>query len=193
MWCRRGWQPRLPGTFQTHSSQSQSVQSRQGENYYSLLLLFVPFRDEADLIEEGETAESTFERHFEENVALNTHSEKLQRMLRAREHVQQINEARRAQEENVTNEPGPVEDDNGPQVAGEATSAMNDVLDLHQNDESDGPSLDELVQSLNTNQARVYDHVKSHLEHQLTHEKKQCSCADFKPLQTVLVLRASLS
>ena len=114
-------------------------------------------------------------------------------MLRAREHVQQINEARRAQEENVTNEPGPVEDDNGPQVAGEATSAMNDVLDLHQNDESDGPSLDELVQSLNTNQARVYDHVKSHLEHQLTHEKEQYSCADFKPLQTVLVVRASLS
>ena len=79
MWCRRGWQPRLPGTFQTHSSQSQSVQSRQGENYYySLLLLFVPFRDEADLIEEGETAESAFERHFEENVALNTLSEKLE-------------------------------------------------------------------------------------------------------------------
>ena len=49
-------------------------------------------------IEEGETAESAFERHLEENVALNTHSEKLQRMLRARENVQQINEARRAQE-----------------------------------------------------------------------------------------------
>ena len=104
-------------------------------------------------------------------------------MLKARERVQQINEARRAREEDVTNEPGPVEDDDGPQVAGEATLAMNDVLDLHQNDESDGPSLDELVQSLNTDQARVYDQVKSHLEHQLTHGKKQCSCADFKPLQ----------
>ncbi|CAI8005303.1 hypothetical protein GBAR_LOCUS4133 [Geodia barretti] len=59
---------------------------------------------------------------------------------------------------------------------------MNDVLDLHQNNESDGPSLEELVQSLNTDQARVYEHVKSHLEHQLTHEKKQCSCTDLKPL-----------
>ena len=169
-----------------HRVYNPAKENERENYYYSLLLLFVPFRDEADLIEEGETgetAESAFERHLEENVALNTHSEKLQRMLRAREHVQQINEARRAQEENVTNEPGPVEDDNGPQVAGEATSAMNDVLDLHQNDESDGPSLDELVQSLNTDQARVYDHVKSHLEHQWTHEKKQCSCADFKPLQ----------
>ena len=50
--------------------------------------------------------------------------------------MQQINEARRAWEEDITNEPGPVEDDDGPHVAGEATSAMNDVLDLHQNDES---------------------------------------------------------
>ena len=55
--------------------------------YYSLRLLFVPFRNEADLIEEGETAESAFERHLEENDVLNTHSEKLQRMLMAREHV----------------------------------------------------------------------------------------------------------
>ena len=62
-----------------------------------------------------------------------------------------------------------------------ATSVMNDVLDLHQNNESDGPTQEELVQSLNTDQARVYEHVKSHLEHQLT-QKKQCSCTDLKPL-----------
>ena len=171
------WQSRLLGTSQTHSSKPQNIRSskeNEQENYYSLLLLFVPFRDETDLIEEGETAESAFERHLEENDELNTHSEKLQWMLRAGERVQQINEARRAQEEDVTNEPGPVEDDDdGPQVAGEATSAMNNVLDLHQNDESDGPSLEELVQSLNTDQARVYDQVKSHLKHQLTLEKKQ--------------------
>ena len=97
----------------------------------------------------------------------------------AREHVQMINEARRAQQEDVGTDHGPVEDNDGPQVAGEATSAMNDVLDLHHNNEGDGHSLEELVQSLNTDQARVYKHVKSHLE---THEKKQCSCTDLKPL-----------
>ena len=32
---------------------------------------------------------------------------------------------------------------------------MNDMLDLHLNNDSDGPSLEELVQSLNTDQARV--------------------------------------
>ena len=60
--------------------------------------------------------------------------------------MQKINEARRAQQEDAGTDPGPVEEDAGPQVAGEATSAMNDVLDLHLNNESDGPSLEELVQ-----------------------------------------------
>ena len=130
-------------------------QGNERENYYySLLLLFVPFRNEADVIEEGETAESAFERHLEENDALNTHSEKLQRMLMARERVQKINEARRAQQEDIGTDPGPVEDNDGLQVAGEATSAMNDVLDL-QNNESNGPSLEELVLSLNTDHASL--------------------------------------
>ena len=69
--------------------------------YYSLLLLFVPFRNEGDLIDEGETAETAFNRHLEENNTLNTYSEKLQQMLKAKEHVQKINETRKAQEENV--------------------------------------------------------------------------------------------
>ena len=87
------------------------------ENYfYSLLLLFVPFRNEADLIEEGETAETAFNRHMAENDSLSTHSEKLQRMLKARKSVKKIDEA---QEEDVTDSK-PVEDDDedGPQVAG---------------------------------------------------------------------------
>ena len=160
------------------------AKENEWENYYySLLLLFVPFRNEADLIEEGETAESAFERHLEQNDELNTHSEKFQRMLIARERVQQINEARRAWEEDVPTEPGPQEDDNSPEVAGEATSAMNDdVVDLHQNSDTEGPNLEELVQSLNPDQARVYEQVKSHLEHQLKHEKKECHCTDLQPL-----------
>ena len=153
------------------------------ENYfYSLLLLFVPFRNEADLIEEGETAENAFNRHMGENDSLNTHSEKLQRMLKTRESVKKIDEARQAQEEDVTDSK-PVEDDDedGPQVAGEATSAMHDVLDLQQN-ESDRPSLEELVSSLNADQSRVYEQVKAHLEHQVLHECDCCQCKDLKPL-----------
>ena len=49
------------------------------------------------------------------------------------------------------------------------------VLDLHQNDSTDRTSFDELVSTLNANQARVYERVKSHLKHQLMHEKNGAS------------------
>ena len=107
---------------------------------------------------------------------------RVKRMLIAIERVQQINEARRAWEEAVPTEPGPEEDDDGPQVAGEATSAMNDLVDLHQYSDTKGSSLEELVQSFNPNQARVYEQVKYHLEHQLKHEKKECHYTDLQPL-----------
>ena len=96
VYCKLG-KPILPN----HKLYNPNKEDERGNFFYSLLLLFVPFRDEGDLIEEGETAESAFEWHMQENEALNTHSEKLQRMLRARETVQKINEARQAQEENV--------------------------------------------------------------------------------------------
>ena len=63
----------------------------------------------------------------------------------------------------------------GLQVMGEATAAMNDAFDLHQND-------DELVSSLNADQSRVFKQVKSHLEHQAMHERKTCTFHDLKPL-----------
>ena len=44
-----------------------------------------------------------------------------------------------------------------------------------------GPSLKELVSSLN-DQQRVYERVKSHLEHQVVHECGCCQCSDLKPL-----------
>ena len=117
---------------------------------------------------------------MEQIDALNIHSEKLQRMLKANENVQKINEARQAEQENIT-VPEPVEENEGPQVAGEATSAMHDVVDLQQNDEN-GPSFDDLVSSLNVDQSRIFRHVKDHLEHQVRHESDTCKCSDWKPL-----------
>lgn len=45
--------------------------------FYYLLLLFVPFRKEEDLIEENEDAEHAFNRHMQENDTLDIHSKKL--------------------------------------------------------------------------------------------------------------------
>ena len=95
--------------------------------------------------------------------------------------MQKINEARQAEEEDVIDADPLEEQDDGPQVTGEATAAMNDAFDLHQNDET-GPTLDELVSSLNPNQSRVFKQVKSHLEHQAMDERKTCTCHDLKLL-----------
>ena len=137
-----------------------------------------PFRKEEDLIEENEDAEHAFNRHMQENDTLDIHSKKLLRMLDTRETVQKINEARQAEEERVP-EPEPI--DEGPQIVGEDTSAMHDVLDLQSNDEG-GPSLEQLVSSLNADQARIFDQVKRHLEHQVHHENDMCKCSHFRPL-----------
>ena len=111
MYCKLA-KPILPN----HKLYNPSKEDEREKYFYSLLLLFVPFRNEGDLIEEGETAESAFERHMQENKALNTHSDKLQCMLRARETVQKIIEARQAQEENVSESASEAED--GPQSDG---------------------------------------------------------------------------
>ena len=112
-----------------HMLYNPNKEDEKESYYYSLLLLFVPFRNESDLIKEGESAKDAFQRHMEHNDALNTHSEKLQRLLSVRENVQKINEARQADVQSV-HMPDPSEEDDGPQVAGEATLAMHDVTNL---------------------------------------------------------------
>ena len=138
--------------------------------FYSLLLLFVPFLNEDELMEEGESAEDAF----------NIHCDKLQTMLRVNENVQKINEARQAEQQQVPVSE-PIEVDEGPQVAGEATSAMHDVADIQHSDNS-GPSLDELASSLNADQTGVFDKIKCQLQHQVQHETGTCKCSDLKPL-----------
>ena len=75
------------------------------------------------------------------------------------------------------------EAEDGAQVAGEAISAMNDVANLCQDNDGDGPSLEELVSSPNSDQIHVFEKVKSHLEHQIMHECGCCQCSDLTPLR----------
>ena len=168
------------GVLPNHKMFNPSRENERESYYYSLLLLFVPFHNEGELIEKGENAEDVFNRHMKQNSALNTHSEKLQRMLKAKENVENVNKARQAAEENVPMSE-PMEEDEGPQVAGEATSAVHDVANLQANEDG-GPSLEELVSSLNTDQARIFECIKEHFEHQVQYEKNMGKCSDLKPL-----------
>ena len=163
-----------------HKLYNPHKENEKESYYYSLLLLFVPFRNEIDLVKEGERAENAFQRHLEHNNALNVHSVKLQKMLAARENVHRINEASQAEVEDVPM-PEANEEDEGPQVAGEATSAMHDVANFQEAHDST-TFFEELVASLNIDQKRVFQLVKYHLEHQLQHENGSCKCTDMKPL-----------
>ena len=154
-----------------HQLFNPKKEDKKESYFYSLLLLFVPFRNEDELTEEGESAEDAFNRHMEH---------KLQTMLRANENVQKINEARQAEQQHVPVSE-PIEGDEGPQVAGEATSAMHDMADLQHSDNS-GPSLNELASSLNADQTRIFDKIKCQLQRQVQHETGTCKCSDLKPL-----------
>ena len=168
--------PRLPN----HKIFNPEKEDQKEAYYYSLLLLFVPFRDESELLEDDETAEEAFKRLVTDNSK--AYHEKLHKALQAQATVKEINEARRAEAKDEKEEKDNKEDDE-PQLMGEANSAMNDLMDLNANnadDKSNQFSLDERVSMLNVDQRRIFENVKSHLVHQKQHEAGVCNC-DHKP------------
>ena len=163
--------PKLPN----HKLFDPENENQRENYYYSLVLLFSPFRDESSLLLENETAEAAFHRLMS-NKSSSYHA-KLETILVAQSNVRQINDARQAegQEEKVSKE------DDDPQLIGEAKMAMNDVLDINASSFSE-LSLDDRVAMLNGDQRRIFDNVKAHLLHQQCHEANECSC-DLKPLR----------
>ena len=132
----------------------------------TLVLLFSPFRN---LILSSETAEQAFHRLLSSQSS-SYHA----KLMAAASNVKSINDARQANEKEV-------QDDDEPQLLGQATTAMTDVLDMNVSS-SDQLTLDQRISMLNQDQRRVFRHIKTHLWHQRCHEKDECSC-DLKPLR----------
>ena len=65
--------PRLPN----HKIFDPNKEDEREDYYYSLILLFVPFRDESTLVLQGETAEQAFQRLVLQNEKCSAHHEKL--------------------------------------------------------------------------------------------------------------------
>ena len=172
---RKRSKPLLPD----HRLYDPKKENQREDYFYSLLLLFVPFRDEASLVNEGETAEQAFTRVSGANSGVHVHHEKLQQMLEAQQTVKEINNAR--QEEQKGSAYNEQDCELGPCIVGEAKSAIHDLQDLQC--KPDGKiSLQERISMLNADQARVFHHVSDHLLHQNRHEKGMCKCGDFQPL-----------
>ena len=143
--------------------------------YYSLILLFVPFRDEGALLRENETAEEAFNRLLPHSDDCSNYHRKLQTMLNAEAKVRKINEARKAE---ITKNKENKEQDNM-HILGEAKHAMKDIQDMNQK-MPDSLTLQQREEMFNADQKRVYDNIRNTLIHQKQHEEGQ-SLSDYKP------------
>ena len=152
------------------------------EYFYSLILLFVPFRNEASLLNSNETAEEAFQCLLPANEECHNHHSHLQAILKAKTNLKAIKKARQA---DALEEPV-VQNNDDPELPGElpgeAKLAMKDMCEMNANVGND-LSLDERVRMLNADQKRVFDNVTRHLLHQKQHEDRECTCNDLKPLR----------
>ena len=163
--------PHLPN----HKLFDPSNESQREDYYYSLMLLFIPFQNESDLVADGETAEVAFKRHIGENLNLSEHHNKLQVLLKVQAAVKKINEAR--EEEGVA--VPPAEEDAF--FNGEAKAAMEDVFQLNEC-KLETETVEDRIAQLNPDQLRIFNNINEHLCHQQLHESGKCSCANHKSL-----------
>ena len=134
--------PRLPN----HKIFDPTKENECKDYYYSLLLLFVPFREEQSLLQDGVKVEEAFARHLPSNHNCVVYHEKLQKILAFQSHFKEINDIRQVVVEEA------VEHERDPRVQGEVINAMHDVCDLNANSSL---SLNDHESMLNGDQKRV--------------------------------------
>ena len=162
--------------LQSRGSSTDPQKEHQREEYfYSLLLLFVPFRNEASLLKESETAEEAFNHLLPANDNCSAYRA---RLLKVQGKLKAINDARKS---DAADEETSKELDDHPQLLGEAKLAMQDVHDMNDNKTND-LTFDDREEMLNLDQRQIFENIKAHLLHQVKHESGECSCT-FKPLR----------
>ena len=96
--------------------------------FYSLLLLLVLFRSEAELVNEGETADHAFSYSNSANSSIRLHHKKFEQMLKAQENVKCIGNVRQEEAKDTTDKDKYSE--LGPRIVGKAKSSIEDLQDL---------------------------------------------------------------
>ena len=160
-----------------HKEFDPNKADKMDDYYYSLILLFVPFRDENSLLKENETPKEAFHRLLDDNESCLTYHKRLQDMLNAKSTVKKIYETRK---EGTAKQEETKQDDDM-QIVGEVKSAMQVAEDMDVNPINTF-SLQERVEMLNADQRRVYETITSQLAHQKEHDNGKCHCG-LKPLR----------
>ena len=120
---RKLTKPRLPN----HRLFDPEREDQREAYYYSLILIFVPFRDERSLLLENETAEEAFQHLLPGNSDCSAYHCRLQKMLQAQANIKKIDDARQGdgEEHKISKE------DDEPQLMGEARAAMKELFDMN--------------------------------------------------------------
>ena len=146
------------------------IKDHRENYYYSLILLFVPFRDEVSLLNKNDTAKM-YSTVFclLVSVDCSAYYSRMQTMLQAEANVKAINEARQVD----GTEKSVAENVDDRELPGEAKSAMKIMCDMNANSNGD-LTLEERINMFNADQRNIFDNVKSHLMHQKQHEEGIC-------------------
>ena len=131
-----------------------------------MLLLFVPFKDENDLLKPIETAEQSYIQNYTDGSCLDKHHQRCKYRIKSRRSIK-------------------TEHIDEPYVI-EANATMNDVQETQANNAADDLALDRCIQMLNADQEHIFTQVLDYLQHQHRHGSELCNCTDFWPLYTFI-------
>ena len=148
--------------------------------YYSLLLLFKPWRKDSDLLEKCTTYKEEFDHIVNDYPDLREYDQRKQKIMNSKKKVDDevSKKLEKIEEEGVDVEP---------EVGIDDGSALDQVLydfDAINNVDSISTEaeLDAIVETLNIDQRRIYDKIISAIIHSLAHAVKSCKCDSFQPL-----------
>ena len=148
--------------------------------YFSLLLLWKPWRNEIDFLQNCETYKDAFLQNINAVPNLRKYDELKQKIIKSKKKVQDevSKQIEKIEEEGIEIQQE-VEIDDGTAL----DQAMCDFESINNVDNiSTEAQLDELVKTLNPDQHRIYDKIIKAVGHSVLHAIKHCECKSFKPL-----------
>ena len=173
---RRSYQRLNKPILPNHRIFDPNKEDQREDYYYSLLLLFVPFRNESNLVESFNSAEEAFNHFITSSGDMHKHHESLQKMLNAQSTVHKINEYRA---ENEVSAKDNANEQEGLDIPGVAAAAMDDVREC---DAAQDMGIQERINMLSNDQRRIFNNLNDHLMHQYKHEHGECNCNALKPI-----------